>query len=641
MRPARLLAPVLLVALLSAPASARPAHKQALAEYLGPFLARGLHDCRDLPPPRQARPDRGGRQAAQPVRRPAGRGEARTAQGRQAVRDRRPPRRRRRRGQRRRRRAEPARAARRPPPRRPEGHARPASELAERPAKLRGLPQVPGVATPGGRSSRSRGRPCRRSANADWVRNPIDAFIAAEHEARGLTPRPEAPRHVLLRRVYLDLTGLPPTPEELHAFLDDPSPDAYEKVVDRLLAVAAVRRALGPALDGRLALHRLGRLRGSRSATASRTSGGGATGSSSRSTPTRATTAWSSRCSPADELAPSDPDALRATGFLVRNYKLLSREKWLQDTVEHTAQAFLGVTLGCARCHDHMYDPITQKEYYRFRAIFEPHQVRTDRVPGAARHEEGRAAARLRRRPRRRRRTSSSAATTARRTRRSRCRPACPEALGGTFPEVEPVDAAAGRLRPGPAAVRRRARRCAASEADGRGRPSEAARPRPRSRRSVLRLDAAGRRRRSPAYRGDATRWPWPRSTRRWPRPARRPGGGAEGRAAGGRGQKDSADVEGGRRGGRRGAAEAGRARGAAEPPRRASTGWPAPPKQGRRSRRRSTRCGRPLAKAEAEAAKPRRRPPTRSGRCRTYPADEHRPAAGLRAAGSPTATTR
>src|SRR5205814_7932189 len=84
-------------------------------------------------------------------------------------------------------------------------------------------------------------RPVQRPAvpqvkNAGWVRNPIDAFLATEHERRGLTPRPEAPRHVLLRRVYLDLVGMPPTREELHAFLADTSPDAYEKVVDRLLA---------------------------------------------------------------------------------------------------------------------------------------------------------------------------------------------------------------------------------------------------------------------------------------------------------------------------------------------------------------------------------------------------------------------
>src|SRR5262249_39228541 len=72
--------------------------------------------------------------------------------------------------------------------------------------------------------------------NSAWVRNPVDAFIAAAQEERGLKPRPEASRHVLLRRVYLDLIGLPPTPEELHAFLADTSPDAYEKVVDRLLA---------------------------------------------------------------------------------------------------------------------------------------------------------------------------------------------------------------------------------------------------------------------------------------------------------------------------------------------------------------------------------------------------------------------
>src|SRR5262245_13577067 len=72
-------------------------------------------------------------------------------------------------------------------------------------------------------------------ARRGWARNPIDVFVAAQHEKRGLTPRPEAPKHVLLRRVYLDLIGLPPTPYELQAFLNDPREDAYERVVEQLL----------------------------------------------------------------------------------------------------------------------------------------------------------------------------------------------------------------------------------------------------------------------------------------------------------------------------------------------------------------------------------------------------------------------
>ncbi len=83
-----------------------------------------------------------------------------------------------------------------------------------------------------------------------------------------------------------------------------------------------------------------------------------------------------------DELAPDDPATVRATGFLVRNWDIFNRNAWLASTVEHTARAFLGVTIQCARCHDHKFDPISQADYYRFRAFFEPYHIRIDRVPG-------------------------------------------------------------------------------------------------------------------------------------------------------------------------------------------------------------------------------------------------------------------
>lgn len=215
------------------------------------------------------------------------------------------------------------------------------------------------------------------------IRNPIDAFISAEHRARKLNPRPEASKEVLLRRVYLDLIGLSPTPEEQHAFANDRSPDAYEKVVDHLLN--------DPRYGERWGRHWMDIWRYSDWA-------GWSGGNQIRDSKPHI---WRWRdwiveslnedkgydrmiteMLAADELAPEDTKALRATGFLVRNYKMLSREQWLEDTIKHTSQAFLGLTVGCAKCHDHMFDPISQAEYYQIRAVFEPHQVRTDRVPG-------------------------------------------------------------------------------------------------------------------------------------------------------------------------------------------------------------------------------------------------------------------
>ena len=219
----------------------------------------------------------------------------------------------------------------------------------------------------------------------EWNAHPIDAFIAAEHDARGLAPRPEATRAVLLRRVTLDLIGLPPTPDELHEFLNDSSPNAYENVVDRLLN--------SPHYGERWGRHWMDVWRYSDWA--------GWTGGKQIRDSQPHIWRWRdwiieslnadkpydrmvTEMLAADELSPTDANALRATGFLARNYKMLSRETWMQDTVNHTTQAFLGLTVGCARCHDHMYDTISQEDYYRLRAIFEPHQVRLDRVPTEA-----------------------------------------------------------------------------------------------------------------------------------------------------------------------------------------------------------------------------------------------------------------
>ncbi|HTK75883.1 MAG TPA: DUF1549 domain-containing protein, partial [Gemmataceae bacterium] len=212
-------------------------------------------------------------------------------------------------------------------------------------------------------------------------RHPVDAFLAAARRENGLNARPEASKYVLLRRVSLDLIGLPPTRADLDAFLADPSADAYEKVVDRLLA--------SPQYGERWGRHWMDVWRYSDWA---------GYGKEVRESLPHI---WQWRdwiieslnadkgydrmvreMLAGDEIAPTDPATLRATGYLARNSYIFNRNVVLDNMVEHTAKAFLGLTLNCARCHDHMYDPIPQTEYYSFRAIFEPCLARTDRVPG-------------------------------------------------------------------------------------------------------------------------------------------------------------------------------------------------------------------------------------------------------------------
>ncbi len=213
--------------------------------------------------------------------------------------------------------------------------------------------------------------------------NEIDAFLVQAQRAAGVTYRSPAPRDAWLRRVHLDLTGLAPTPAERAAFLADTSADAEARVVDRLLA--------DPRHAERWARHWMDIWRYSDWA-------GWADGGQIRDSQPHI---WRWRdwivdslqadagydrmvtdMLAADERAPEDAEALRATGFLVRNYKMLSREQWLEDTVKHTGMAFLALTVGCAKCHDHKSDPLPQAEYYALRAIFEPHQVRLDALPG-------------------------------------------------------------------------------------------------------------------------------------------------------------------------------------------------------------------------------------------------------------------
>ena len=213
--------------------------------------------------------------------------------------------------------------------------------------------------------------------SAGWIRSDIDRFLAAEHRRAGVSAVGQTSRSTLLRRASLALTGLPPTPAERRAFLDDESAAAFENAVDRLLA--------SPRYGERWARHFMDIWR------YSDPSGYVKEIRDSRQHIWR----WRDwiveslnadkhydqmivEMLAADEASPEDQAALRATGFLARNWYKFNRNVWLDNIVEHSTKAFLGLTVNCARCHDHKYDPLEQQGYYRMRAIFETHDLRDD-----------------------------------------------------------------------------------------------------------------------------------------------------------------------------------------------------------------------------------------------------------------------
>jgi hypothetical protein len=208
----------------------------------------------------------------------------------------------------------------------------------------------------------------------DWPKNAIDHFVLERLEREGLSPSPEADRATLIRRVSLDLTGLPPTPKEIDDFLNDASPNAYERVVDRLLS--------SPRYGERMAFRWLDAAR------YADTNGYQIDGD-------RSMWRWRdwvieafNRNLPFDQfvveqlagdLLPNATLNQRIATAFNRNHRINAeggivpeeyRNEYVVDRVDTTSTVFMGLTMGCARCHNHKYDPFTQREYYQLTAYF-------------------------------------------------------------------------------------------------------------------------------------------------------------------------------------------------------------------------------------------------------------------------------
>ena len=235
-------------------------------------------------------------------------------------------------------------------------------------------------------------KPVPQVRQPDRVRNPIDAFILSKLEAKGLAPAAPAEKRTLARRVYYDLIGLPPTPADMDAFLSDQSPNAYEKLVDKLLA--------DPRYGERWGRHWLDLVRYGET---SGLEGDGAIGN-----------AWRYRDWVIDafntdmpydrfvylQLAGGDEHSKTRNNYApdIEGYVPLGflrvapwdrsnlvaaevRNNYLSEVTTATGSIFLGLSIGCARCHDHKYDPIPQKDFYRMQAFFNAIQVENVDVP--------------------------------------------------------------------------------------------------------------------------------------------------------------------------------------------------------------------------------------------------------------------
>jgi hypothetical protein len=220
-------------------------------------------------------------------------------------------------------------------------------------------------------------RPTIPASDGKWAKNAVDEFILQKLRDVKLAPAQEADRATLIRRIFFDLTGLPPSAEEVDAFVNDERPEAYSELIDRLLSsphygekwgrhwldLVRYSDTMGFELDSYIAdayryrdwvIQSLNQDKPYDRFVREQIAG--------------------------DEFWPEEPGAVTGTGYFCvgpsrdtsPDQTDINREETLTDYVDTTASAFLGLTLACARCHDHKFDPLTQRDYYRFRAVFAP-----------------------------------------------------------------------------------------------------------------------------------------------------------------------------------------------------------------------------------------------------------------------------